>query len=167
MIVCQCLWAVGRCLGAPWDKPAWIHGEIRCKNCCKDRTVSGTLFKSEKSLKDHHKCKWKVASRAGTRAERLVISKRKKRAMEVRRKVLMEAEPLNPVRLLKFSLFRPVWCNGPFTRYEIRKKVRSNVFLAWENIRCLDIPDLVRFQKSMHKRSRNRISNPRPYGLDF
>ena len=24
-------------------KPAWIHGEIRCRNCCKDRTVSGTL----------------------------------------------------------------------------------------------------------------------------
>jgi hypothetical protein len=76
------------------DKPAWIHGEIRCKNCCKDRTVSGTFFKSEKSLKDHHKCKWKVASRAGTRAERLVISKRKKRAMEARGKVLMESEPL-------------------------------------------------------------------------
>ena len=36
---------------------AWIHGNIRCRNCCKDRTVSGTLFKSEKSLKDHHKCK--------------------------------------------------------------------------------------------------------------
>jgi hypothetical protein len=46
------------------DKPAWIHGEIRCKNCCKDRTTSGTFFKSEKSLKDHHKCKWKVANRA-------------------------------------------------------------------------------------------------------
>ena len=64
------------------------------KNCCKDRTVSGTLFKSEKSLKDHHKCKWKVASRAGTRAERLVISKRKKRAMEARGQILMEGEPL-------------------------------------------------------------------------
>ena len=76
------------------DKPAWIHGEIRCRNCCKDRTVSGTLFKSEKSLKDHHKCKWKTASRAGTRAERLVISKRKKRAMEARGQVLMEGEPL-------------------------------------------------------------------------
>ena len=35
------------------DKSAWTHGNIRCKNCCKDRTVSGTLFKSEKSLKDH------------------------------------------------------------------------------------------------------------------
>ena len=28
---------------------------------------------------------------------------------------------LNPVRLLKFSLFRPVWCHGPFPRYEIEK----------------------------------------------
>ena len=46
--------------------------------------VSGTLFKSEKSLKYHHKCKCKVASRAGTRAERSVIAKRKKRAMEAR-----------------------------------------------------------------------------------
>ena len=65
-------------------------------NCCKDRTVSGISFKSEKSLKDHHKCKWKTSSREGTRAERLGISNRKKRAMEARGKVLMEGdhEPL-------------------------------------------------------------------------
>ena len=76
------------------DKPAWIHGEIRCKNCYKDWAISRTVFKSEKSLKDHHKCKQMVASRAGTRAERLTLSKRKKRAMEARGQVLMEGEPL-------------------------------------------------------------------------
>ena len=77
------------------DKPAWIHGKIRCSNCCKDRTVSRTVFKSEKSLKDSHKCKWMTASRVGTKAESLVISERKTRAMEERGKVLMEGEPLN------------------------------------------------------------------------
>jgi hypothetical protein len=53
-----------------------------------------------------------------------------------------------------------VWRHGPFPKYGIRKSVRSNSS-AWENSRCLKIPDLVSFQKSMHKRSRNRIPNPR------
>ena len=48
----------------------------------------------QKEFERPPQCKWKTASRAGTRAERLVISKRKKRAMEARGKVLMEGEPL-------------------------------------------------------------------------
>ena len=37
--------------------------------------------------------------------------------------VILGRDPIgsfNPVRLLKFSLFRPVWCHGPFPRYEMR-----------------------------------------------
>ena len=46
-------------------------------------------------MKDHHRCKWEVASRTGTRTERLVITKRKKEAMIARGQVLMEGEPLS------------------------------------------------------------------------
>ena len=77
------------------DNPAWIAGDIHCRNCCKDKTTAGTDPKSEKSLKDHHKSKWEVASRTGTRAKRLVTTKRKEEAMIVRGQVLMEVEPLS------------------------------------------------------------------------
>ena len=76
------------------DNPAWIAGDIHCRNCCKDKATAGTYPKSEKSLKDHHKSKWEVASRTGTRAKRLVTTKRKEEAMIVRGQVLMEVEPL-------------------------------------------------------------------------
>ena len=76
------------------DKAAWIPGEVRCKTCCKDRTAAGTLFKSEKSIRDHHKCKWVKPSRTGTCAERAVHRKRKKEAHDRAGTVTCEGEAL-------------------------------------------------------------------------
>ena len=66
------------------DKPAWVEGEIRCKQCTREFV----------DLKRHRNCRWAVASRKGTRAERKVIRKRKAQAQLLRGTVLIEGQPL-------------------------------------------------------------------------
>jgi hypothetical protein len=76
------------------NKAAWVTGEVRCKACCKDRTTAGTLFRSEKSIRDHHKCNWAKPSGIGTYAEKAVHRKRKKGAHDRAGTVTCEGEAL-------------------------------------------------------------------------
>ena len=61
--------------GRDRSRPAWEPAEEgrRCRQCCK-------LFRREQDLKAHHtkqQCKWREASRTGTRAELAVIRDRR------------------------------------------------------------------------------------------
>ena len=58
------------------------------------QNAAGTLFKSENSNRDHHKCKWVKPSRTRTCAERAVHRKRKKEAHDRARTVTCEGEAL-------------------------------------------------------------------------
>ena len=84
------------------DRPAWIEGEIRCRNCCKDRTTAGKPFKSMKSIKDHHKCRWKKPSRKGTLAEKAVIKKRRVACHDKAGTVQIEGVDLKPAQAFKY-----------------------------------------------------------------
>jgi hypothetical protein len=80
---------------APWD-PA--EDGLRCTQCFK-------LFKVAGSLKGHHtkkQCKWAVASRKGTKAEKAIRQGKKAAAHKAAGVVLMEGEKLKSAFTFKY-----------------------------------------------------------------
>ena len=116
------------------DKAAWIPGEVRCKTCCKDKTIEGTLFKSEKSIRDHHKCKWVKPSRTGTCAERAVHRKRKKEAHDRAGTVTCEGEALKKALDFTYLGFGASTDGDNLTPMNARLQLASSRYSGMGNI---------------------------------
>ena len=102
--------------------PAWTKGEIRCRTCCKDRTTADHPFKSMKSLKDHHKCKWKRPSRKGKLAGKAVAKNRRIACHGKAGAVQIEGVDLKPAHSFKYLGYKST-ADGD-TRQEIMDRVQ-------------------------------------------
>jgi hypothetical protein len=86
--------------GLDKSKPVWDSAEdgLRCTQCCK-------LFKVVGSLKSHHtkkQCKWAVASRKGTKAEKAIKQGKKAAAHKAAGCVLLEGKGLKSAFTFKY-----------------------------------------------------------------